>query len=97
MYSYWESIPLGQELLYSNTFKQLYNLNFIDEISVRNFIIKQEFLSLRSNNVSSSKAIEILCDKYYISHDTICSILYRKILNKKNKILPNYLPFLNSK
>lgn len=74
----------------SESFKQLYELNLIDEIATRNYIIKQEFKLLRKKKIASLDAIYILADKFFLSPDTISSILFRKP-KKNNNIINKFL------
>ena len=70
-----------EHILNDNKFKEFYSLGLIDEIAVRNLKIKYEYSKLRKNN-SMYSAIAILSSKYFLSFDSINSILFRERCKK---------------
>ena len=70
------------ELVKNPNFKEYLSLGFIDEIALRNAIIKHEYRKLRSNN-SAYDSIVILADKFNLSDSAINTILFRKREKKK--------------
>ncbi len=73
-----------EHILNDNKFKEFYSLGLIDEIAVRNLKIKYEYAQLRKTN-SMFSAISILSSKYFLSFDSINSILFRE---RHRKSLP---------
>lgn len=72
-----EKNPLS-ELITDDIYSLLTSRGLIDEKSVRDYIIRKKFKSLRSNKVSASDAIESLRDEYpYLQFDTIRKIVYQ--------------------
>lgn len=71
------SFPEIYELLDTPEFQSLKILGFIDEIALRNFIIKTEYKNLRVSQ-SQIDSIFFLSEKYKLSFDTVNSILFRK-------------------
>ncbi len=65
------------DVLSSSQFHQLKELGFIDEIALRNFIIKTEYKKLREV-YPQIESIFLLSEKYRLSFDTVNSILFRK-------------------
>lgn len=55
----------------------LIKYNIISETQIRNDIITAEFRSLKKG-MSSKKAREILCNKYFISYANMLKIIYPK-------------------
>lgn len=69
--------PLA-ELISDEIYNLLTSRGLIDEKSVRDYIIRRKFKSLRSNKVSASDAIETLREEYpYLQFDTIRKIVYQ--------------------
>ena len=68
-------------------FKKLQSFGLIDEIAVRNFIIKNEYRDLR-NKLSLGNAVDQLSQKYLLSESAINNILFRK-RNRKPISFPN--------
>lgn len=58
-------------------FQKLQSFGLIDEIAVRNFIIKNEYRELR-NKLSLGDAVDQLSQKYLLSESAINNILFRK-------------------
>ncbi len=61
---------------------EIYNLleskGLINEKSVRDYIIRKKFKSLREEKLSASDAIDVLRDEYpYLQFDTIRKIVYQ--------------------
>lgn len=69
--------PLS-ELIPDDVYSLLTSRGLIDEKSVRDYIIRKKFKTLRSNKVSASDAIERLREEYpYLQFDTIRKIVYQ--------------------
>ncbi len=69
--------PLA-ELINDEVYDLLISRGLIDEKSVRDYIIRKKFKSLRSKKVSASDAIESLRNEYpYLQFDTIRKIVYQ--------------------
>lgn len=68
-------------LLSDNKFKELYSLGLIDDIALRNLQIKKDYFQLRKSH-SMIDSISALTQKYFLSFDSINSILFRE-RNKK--------------
>ena len=72
-----EMNPLN-DLISDEIFELLDSKGLINEKSVRDYIIKKKFKSLRSNKISASDAIDHLRDEYpYLQFDTIRKIVYQ--------------------
>ena len=66
------------ELINDDTYNLLISKGLIDEKSVRDFIIRKKFKSLRTQKVGASEAIESLRAEYpYLQFDTIRKIVYQ--------------------
>jgi hypothetical protein len=71
------SNPLA-ELINDEIYNLLFSKGLIDEKSVRDYIIRKKFKTLRSNKLSSGDAIESLQEEYpYLQFDTIRKIVYQ--------------------
>jgi hypothetical protein len=70
------------EVINNPYFKEYQSLGFIDEIALRNAIIKHEYQKLKINN-SAFDSILILSDKFNLSDSAINTILFRKRVKKK--------------
>ena len=68
-------------------FLKLQSFGLIDEIAVRNFIVKNEYRDLR-NKLSLGDAVDKLSQKYLLSESAINNILFRK-RNRKLISFPN--------
>jgi hypothetical protein len=69
--------PLS-ELISDDVYTILSNNGLIDKKSVRDYIIRRKFVSLRTNRISPSDAIEALRNEYpYLQFDTIRKIVYQ--------------------
>ena len=77
------------QLITNPIFKTFHSIGLIDEIALRNYIIKSEYSQLRKTQ-SQLSAIFELSAKYHLSYDAINSILFRKRQNKSV-----YLPLIN--
>ncbi|MCL5029913.1 MAG: hypothetical protein M1480_12950 [Bacteroidetes bacterium] len=76
------SHPLNLEkLLFNPLFLKLQAYGLIDEIALRNFIIKNEYRSLRCK-LHLGDAVYQLSQKYYLSESAINTILFRKRTKK---------------
>lgn len=73
-------------LFEDSKFKQYYNLGLIDDIALRNLTIKAEYRKLRKTK-TMLEAFEALSQKYFLSFDSINSILFRQ-RNKKSVYNP---------
>jgi hypothetical protein len=66
------------ELINDDIYSLLTSRGLIDEKSVRDYIIRKKFKTLRSQKVSASEAIESLREEYpYLQYDTIRKIVYQ--------------------
>ena len=65
------------QLLLDPLFLKLHSYGLIDEIALRNFIIKNEYRNLRST-LHLGDAVYQLSQKYYLSESAINTILFRK-------------------
>ncbi len=71
------SNPLS-DLVSDEVYEILHTRGLIDEKSVRDYIIRKKYKSLRSQKVSASDAIDKLRDEYpYLQFDTIRKIVYQ--------------------
>ncbi|MBU2492375.1 MAG: hypothetical protein KJ571_07080 [Bacteroidetes bacterium] len=66
-----------EKIIGEDKFKEYYNLGLINNTALRNYKIKWDYYNLRSYQ-SKYDAIFILMDKYYLSYESIYSILFRK-------------------
>ena len=70
--------PLS-ELISDDVYTILSNNRLINKKSVRDFIIRRKFVSLRANSISPGAAIEALLNEYtYLQYDTIRKIVYQR-------------------
>ena len=65
------------KLLLNPLFLKLQSYGLIDEIALRNFIIKNEYRNLRSK-LHLGDAVYELSQKYFLSESAINNILFRK-------------------
>jgi len=70
------------EVIDNPLFKTFHSIGLIDEIALRNEIIKRKYKSLRKNNPTFD-AIFILSEKFNLSDSAINTILFRKRIKKK--------------
>lgn len=80
-------------LMKDKLFIKIRAYGLIDEIALRNVIIKSEYRKLRKH-LSLTDALFDLSEKYYLSEHAINNILFRK--RKKKPIIfpnPNHIPF----
>ena len=69
--------PLA-ELISDDIYSLLASRGLIDEKSVRDYIIRKKFKTLRLQKISASEAIENLRSEYpYLQFDTIRKIVYQ--------------------
>lgn len=73
-------------LFEDSKFKQFYNLGLIDDIALRNLTIKSDYRKLRQTK-TMLEAFEVLSQRYFLSFDSINSILFRQ-RNKKSAFNP---------
>ena len=80
-----EKIPKPdlEAIVSSDLFREMRRLNLADEIELRNLMVKKDYKNLRSS-FTSSRAIEILMDKYSLSDTAILSIIFHN-RDKKTK------------
>jgi hypothetical protein len=71
------------------TFEKLYSLGLIDEIALRNLIIKTEYNRLRESH-SLYSSVNILSNIFHLSEAAINTILFRKRKTKSVNILPHF-------
>ncbi|MEW6655146.1 MAG: hypothetical protein AB1394_16990 [Bacteroidota bacterium] len=73
-----ESLNPLSEFISDDIYKLLSSRGLIDKKSVRDYIIRKKFKSLRSQKLSASEAIEALRNEYpYLQFDTIRKIVYQ--------------------
>lgn len=85
-----ENQNINREQLITNPiFKTFYSIGLIDEIALRNYIIKSEYSQLRKKHSQLSASFE-LSEKYHLSYDAVHTILFRKRQTK-----PIHLPIFN--
>lgn len=73
--------PLA-ELISDELYEKLESHDLLNEKSVRDFMIRRKFRTLRDGDVPAYDAIELLREEYpYLQFDTIRKIVYK--LNKK--------------
>ena len=70
------------EVMNNPHFKDYLSFGLIDEISLRNAIIKHQYRKLKKNN-SAFDAIQKLSEKFNLSDSAINTILFRKRVKKK--------------
>ncbi|MEW5843772.1 MAG: hypothetical protein AB1775_10965 [Bacteroidota bacterium] len=81
------SIELNIEQLISDpSFKEFQSIGLIDEIALRNLIIRNDYAILKKTKTQLGAIFE-LCEKYKLSFDSIHHILYRKS-SRKPVIIP---------
>lgn len=69
--------PLS-DLINDSIYDILKSRGLINEKSVRDYLIKQNFRELRQNNISATGAIDIIRKEYpYLQFDTIRKIVYQ--------------------
>ena len=74
-----ESTNPISELISDEVYTILSKNRLINNKSVRNFIIRRKFVSLRANNINPIAAIEALLNEYtYLQYDTIRKIVYQR-------------------
>ncbi len=66
-----------EELLSNPRLKEFQSIGLIDEIALRNLIIRNEYIMLKKTKTQLG-AIYELSEKYKLSFDSIHHILYRK-------------------
>lgn len=53
-------------------------LGLIDEIALRNYLIRKEFEELRAEKIKSMDVLDMLADKHCLSVSSINTIIYGK-------------------
>lgn len=66
-----------EQLITNPLFKTFHSIGLIDEIALRNYIIKSEYKHLRKTH-SQLSAIFELSEKYHLSYNAVHTILFRK-------------------
>jgi hypothetical protein len=68
--------PLS-EFISDETFVILSSKGLINEKSLRDFLIRKQFKSLRNNNIPASNAIDLIREEHpYLQFDTVRKIVY---------------------
>ena len=68
--------PLS-EFISDETFVILSKKGLINEKSLRDFLIRKQFKSLRNNNIPASNAIDLIREEHpYLQFDTVRKIVY---------------------
>lgn len=70
------------KVISNSYFKKYLSLGLIDEIALRNAIIKSEYKTLRKEN-PTFEAIYLLSEKFNLSDSAINTIIFRKRVKKK--------------
>lgn len=70
-----------EQLLQDPTLKEFQSIGLIDEIALRNLIIRNEYIMLKKTKTQLG-AIFDLSEKFNLSFDSIHHILYRKPYRK---------------
>lgn len=78
-----------KNLVSDSNFTKLYSLGLIDEIGLRNLIIKTEYKRIRKSK-SLYDSINILSNRFNLSEAAINSIVFRKRKTKSINILSNF-------
>lgn len=78
-----------KNLVSDSKFAKLYSLGLIDEIGLRNLIIKTEYKRIRKSK-SLYDSINILSNSFNLSEAAINSIVFRKRKTKSINILSNF-------
>lgn len=78
-----------KSLVSDSKFAKLYSLGLIDEIGLRNLIIKTEYKRIRKSK-SLYDSINILSNRFNLSEAAINSIVFRKRKTKSINILSNF-------
>ena len=68
---------IAEELLSLHRLQEFRAAGLIDELTIRNCIIIKDYVDMRDTSDHLS-AIGELSEKYHISQERICSILYKK-------------------
>ena len=69
--------PLS-DLINDSIYYVLKSRGLINEKSVRDYLIKQNFREMRQNKISATNAIDIIREEYpYLQFDTIRKIVYQ--------------------
>ncbi len=70
-----------RSLMKDNVFEQLSELNLIDANGLRNFVIREKYRKLRSQEFKSKEAMDIIHLEYKnLAYNTIRKIIFRKVL-----------------
>ena len=75
--------PDLETIVSSDVFRKMRQLNLVDEIELRNLVVKEEYKTLRTS-YNSSHSLELLMKKYSLSDTAIIHILFRN-RDKKSK------------
>lgn len=74
-----------EEMVSSDVFRRMRQLQLVDEIELRNLTIREEYSILRSKYYTQPRAFELLTEKYSLSRTALRKILYQ-FNEKKTKI-----------
>lgn len=75
----------------TETFKELRNNNLIDEVELRNLLIKQEYYSRKGKGEVPKEIVNDLASKHSLGGDSIKAILYQNGCRKKRVLIKNTL------
>ena len=75
------------EIISSDIFLSMRTLNLVDEIELRNLLLKEDYKKLR-NDYKATRAIEILREKYSLSDLTILNILFHNREKRLKSLIP---------
>ncbi|MGE5351954.1 MAG: hypothetical protein ACM3P0_07715 [Acidobacteriota bacterium] len=75
--------PLA-DLISDEVYSLLSSHYLIDEVSVRDYLIRKKFRQMKENNIRTNDAVETLMDEFpHLQFDTIKKIIYHPQRNRK--------------
>lgn len=75
--------PLA-DLISDEVYSLLSSHYLIDEVSVRDYLIRKKFRQMKENNIRTNDAVESLMDEFpHLQFDTIKKIIYHPQRNRK--------------
>ncbi|MGE5432639.1 MAG: hypothetical protein ACM3QX_16265 [Syntrophomonadaceae bacterium] len=75
--------PLA-DLISDEVYSLLSSHYLIDEVSVRDYLIRKKFRQMKDNNIRTNDAVESLMDEFpHLQFDTIKKIIYHPQRNRK--------------
>ncbi|MGE5440392.1 MAG: hypothetical protein ACM3UR_11090 [Bacteroidota bacterium] len=75
--------PLA-DLISDEVYSLLSSHYLIDEVSVRDYLIRKKFRLMKENNIRTNDAVESLMDEFpHLQFDTIKKIIYHPQRNRK--------------